>query len=67
MRILVQPEAGPQNGHKKVLFICVHCNRISFDRSTWFQSESVGDADGAVYQNSLCVGCSKTLFPQFYK
>ena len=60
-----QPERRNIEGRSG--YICIHCSRVSTDRSDWFEFENAEFSEGTTLRNSLCAACSKALFPKFYK
>ena len=67
MNFLAQADTHSEKQNLSDLFTCIHCHRVSQDRSTWFEAEDMGPVEERVSQETICAECSKALFPNLYK
>ena len=64
---IAQVDPERQNTEGRSGYVCIHCKRVSTDRSNWFEFKNAEFNEGSILKNTLCAACSKALFPKFYK
>jgi hypothetical protein len=62
----LQPGPMPEPPRNVIVFVCIRCKRISYDKCNWYAPDPDERTPHSAFENTICTGCSKQLCPQFY-